>query len=113
MNIPGFTAETSLVPTTTMYRGEVGFSRSALGAAHFAFAAQALRDSAATPSRRVTGALRAGGGGGGGSGFACDTQICRCRGADDCIDLWVNTGLCDPSGIYCSDDTQVCFCARA
>jgi hypothetical protein len=112
MNIPGFTAEVSIGPTTSIYRGKAVFGRSALDAGRTAFAAQALRGSMARQSDSSTGTLRAIGGGGG-SSFVCSSNFCTCRGADDCLDLWFNTNLCsDPSHIYCPPDYSYCICHR-
>jgi hypothetical protein len=55
--MPGFTAEVSLGPTTSVYRGEAMFSRSALDVGRTALAAQALRGSTAIQSRSAAGAL--------------------------------------------------------
>jgi hypothetical protein len=49
----------------------------------------------------------------GGLGFSCDPIGCVCRGADDCIDLWVNTDLCSGSIIcYGEGDLSYCYCVR-
>jgi hypothetical protein len=110
--IPGFTAEVSLGPTTSIYRGDAVFARSALDAGRTAFATQVLRGLTAIQSRSAAGTLRAIGGGGG-LGFVCSRDFCTCRGADDCIDLWFNTNLCgDPGHIYCPPDYSYCICHR-
>jgi hypothetical protein len=117
MNIPGFTAEASLGRSTSVYRREAAFDRSASAAAETAVTLQAFKAMTHAGSRSLADTLTSIGGGGtvggvGVSNFACGRNSCRCHGVDDCIDLMVNTTLCGTYITCTFNGEPSCYCVR-